>query len=238
MMKGALVELIPAISISLPNVVIFQFNPETLRHTWSQPVAAPAAGGQLGSHPLAVSGEPEEAFSLSLSMDVTDQLSDADPMVAQEATDHGIYARLATLELLMWPSITFERTTADPPPVPPAAPEGESRPTPAAQLPTVLFVWGTGRIVPVRVTSLRITEKLYDVKLNPTHADAELELRVLMPNELKLITGLPGEIARSAYDYSRLFRLARAASGLAESTKAAIGMLGDTVFKGPDVPPR
>ena len=33
---------------------------------------------------------------------------------------------------------------------------------PASQLPTVLFVWGPGRIAPVRVTTLTITEKLYD----------------------------------------------------------------------------
>jgi len=42
--------------------------------------------------------------------------------------------------------------------------------------PTVLFVWGPGRILPVRVTGLSITEKLYDEFLNPTHADGPAPL--------------------------------------------------------------
>ena len=73
MMKGALVELIPAFGIAVPNVIVFQFNPETLRHSWSQPSAAPAQPGRLGSTPLAVSGLPGETFSFSLSLDVTDR---------------------------------------------------------------------------------------------------------------------------------------------------------------------
>ena len=40
--KGALIEFMPTILIPLPNVIIFQINPETIRHNWSQ---AQAAGG-------------------------------------------------------------------------------------------------------------------------------------------------------------------------------------------------
>ena len=54
----------------------------------------------------------------------------------------------------------------------------------------VLFVWGPGRIVPVRVTALSITEKLYDATLlNPTHVEAQITLRVLTQDELKYVTG-------------------------------------------------
>ena len=52
-------------------------------------------------------------------------------------------------------------------------------------MPVTLFIWGAGRIVPVRVTGLTITEKLYDSALNPIHAEAQLTLRVLTPAELK-----------------------------------------------------
>ena len=48
----------------------------------------------------------------------------------------------------------------------------------------MLFVWGLQRIVPVRVTDLTITEKLYDTALNPIHADAQIGLRVLTPDEI------------------------------------------------------
>jgi hypothetical protein len=79
-------------------------------------------------------------------------------------------------------------------------------------LPTVLFVWGPGRILPVRVTSLTITEKLYDATLNPTHAEAQVELRVLSLEEAKLLEGYGGKTASSAYLHSLGFRLARAAA--------------------------
>ena len=54
----------------------------------------------------------------------------------------------------------------------------------SAAVPVTLFVWGPGRIVPVRVTDLTITEQLYNPSLNPIHAEAQLSLRVLTPAEL------------------------------------------------------
>jgi hypothetical protein len=213
MMKGALVEFMAAFGTSLPNVVIFQFNPETVRHTWSQP--APAQAGQTGSNPLAVTGMPGETFSFSLAMDVSDQLTDPDPAVRAVATATGIYARLAALEMLLFP--------VDGGPAALAA--GESRQTPSAQVPTVLFVWGAGRILPVRVTSLSITEKLYDGSLNPTHADAAVELRVLTPAELQSVSGPLGGLATTAYDYSRRLREGLAVANLGSAAQSIIGML-------------
>jgi hypothetical protein len=224
MKKGALVEFTTAFGASVPNVVIFQYNPETLRHTLSQ--AAPASGpsGQTGSNPLAVPGVPSETFSFSLAMDVTDQLADPDPTVQAAALTTGIHARLAALEMLLYPTSASDQTTGG---SGSGSSGGEKRPTPAAQLPTLLFVWGTGRILPVRVTSLIITEKLYDENLNPTHADAQLELRVLTPAELQSITGTLGDIATAAYKYSQGKRELLATSNLGDAARAVIGMLGD-----------
>ena len=53
----------------------------------------------------------------------------------------------------------------------------DQRCIPANYLNTVLFVWGPGRIVPVRVTALTINEKLYDGLLNPTHAEVQITLQ-------------------------------------------------------------
>ena len=81
----------------------------------------------------------------------------------------------------------------------------------ASQVPTVLFVWGPGRILPVSVTSLIITEKLYDaVLLNPTHAEAQVGLQVLTPEELHSVDGPLAEIAKVAYAYSQGLRQALA----------------------------
>lgn len=42
--KGALVEFMETFLLPLPNVIIFQFNPETMTHTWTQPQAAGGSG--------------------------------------------------------------------------------------------------------------------------------------------------------------------------------------------------
>ncbi len=224
MMKGALVELVSAIGGSVPNVVIFQFNPETLRHSFSQAAPATSASGRANGNALAVAGVPGETFSFTLAMDVTDQFADPDPAVRIDSAAHGIYPRLAALELLLYPAGAARLPTGSPPA---AAPGRSSRPTPAAQLPAVLFVWGAGRIVPVRLTSLAITEKLFDAALNPTHADAQIELRVLTPDELRAVPGALGGLASAAYTYSQGQRVARAAANLGASARAVIGILGD-----------
>ena len=38
-LRGALVEFMPTGLIPIPNVIVFQFNPETMTHTWTQPEA-------------------------------------------------------------------------------------------------------------------------------------------------------------------------------------------------------
>ena len=50
--KGAMVSFMPTFIGSLPNVVVFQFNPETITTTW----AAAPSDPQAGKNPLAVKG--------------------------------------------------------------------------------------------------------------------------------------------------------------------------------------
>jgi hypothetical protein len=206
MKKGAFVQLVSALGGQVPNVVIFQFNPETMRHSWSQPGAAAGAAGTAGANPLATGGTPGETFSFSLSMDATDQ---------GEAPPGGLYSRLAALEMLLHPA-----------PVEALGGGGGGRATPAAQVPAVLFVWGIARIVPVRVTTLTITEKLYDADLNPIHADAQLELKVLTPEELAA-AGAIGELAIGAYESTHALRVAGAAANLGGAARDVIGMVAE-----------
>lgn len=204
-MKGALVQFASTFGISTPNIIIFQYNPETIRHSFTQ--SAPQ--GQ-GANPLAVPGNPGETFSLTLAMDATDQLAEEHPVVV--AT--GIYARLAALETLMFPVSSGTGF------IPMDA--AERREVPAAQLPTVLFVWGPGRIVPVRVTSLTVTEKLFDSKLlNPTHAEAQIELRVLTPAEIEAMAAGPlKQVAIGAYNLTHGKRVTLSVVNLANAAAA------------------
>jgi hypothetical protein len=233
--RGALVEFMDTFLLPLPNVIIFQYNPETISHTWTQPEAAPSANGR--SNPLAVKGDPGESFQFTLAMDANDMISDGGPVEEGLATATGIYSRLAALEMLQYPvdpsgqsgllgsvsvsasvsssGISLSASISAP----------NKRSIPQAQIPTVLFIWGPGRILPVRVTSLSITEKLYDSLLNPIHADATLGLRVLTPEELLFLPGTMGKIANAAYTYSQGLRQALAVANLANAADSILGML-------------
>lgn len=235
--KGALVEFMQTFLLPLPNVIIFQFNPETMTHTWTQPESAGGggAGGQSGSNPLAVRGVPGESFSFTIAMDSSDMIADGSPVAEGIAKASGVYSRLAALEMLLYPvsstggvgllgsvsisvgsnGIAFGGSAS----------AQVDRSIPESQVPTVLFVWGPERIVPVRVTNLVITEKLYDSLLNPTHAEAQLGLRVLTPQELNAVTGPLKEVAKGAYIYSQGLRQVLAAANLANAAESIIGML-------------
>jgi hypothetical protein len=224
--RGALVEFTEAFTVPLPNVIVFQYNPETITHTWNQPAGDPSSR----SNPLAVRGLPGESFSFTIAMDAGDMIADGGPAAQVIATTSGIYARLAALEMLQYPvstsgagdligSVSAAITSGIPP-------GGQvKRLVPEAQVPTVLFVWGPGRILPVRVTGLTITERLYDPFLNPTHAEAQLNLRVLTPEELISVSGLLAKVAKTAYIYSQRQRQVLALANLGEAAESIIGML-------------
>jgi len=233
-MKGALVSFMPTFIGSVPNVIVFQFNPETITHTWS-----PAARDETRSakDPLAVKGVPAETFSFSLAVDATDMIADGDanPIGSGLAIVSGVYTRLAALEMLQYPSGSFGggllgtvSASLSIGGVNLFASGGESKKkasVPRSEVPTVLFVWGPQRIVPVRVTALTITEKLYDALLNPTHADVQITLSVVTPEELVKVESELGTIAKVAYVYSQGLRQVQALANLGDAAASIIGML-------------
>ena len=167
-------------------------------------------------------------------MDANDEIADGSAPTAALAQSSGIYSRLASLEMLLYPtasraqpaltgavsaSITAGLTGQTP---------GTTRTVPQSVMPVTLFVWGPGRIVPVRVTGLTITEKLYDATLNPTHAEAQLSLRVLTPAELAAAgkdNDVLANLATIAYNYTLTLREALALANLANAAESIIGMI-------------
>jgi hypothetical protein len=235
-LHGAFVQFMQTFLLPLPNVIIFQFNPETMSHTWS-PAQPATAGGSSATqaNPLAVRGVPGESFSFNLAMDSNDMIADGSPVAEGIARLSGVYTRLAALEMLLHPtsgsgggllgSVSVS-VGAGGISLGGSAAAGVKRDVPAAQLPTVLFVWGPGRILPVKITTLSITEKLYDpLLLNPIHAEAQIGLQVLTPEELNFVSGPLKEIAKGAYVYSQGLRQVLAVANLANSAESVIGML-------------
>jgi len=225
-LRGALVEFMPTPLIPIPNVIIFQYNPESMSHAWTQPEAPKAGPNQTTTNPLAVEGNPGESFSFTLSLDASDSIADGGASGAL-ATISGVASRLAALEMLLFPSADTEggllgTVTAA---LGGGGGGGLKRKVPASTINTVLFVWGPGRIVPVRVTALTVTERLYDTLLNPVKADVQITLRVLTDEELKHNTDTLKDLAKAANAYSHGLRQALAVANLVNSADSVLGML-------------
>jgi hypothetical protein len=228
-LKGGLIEFTESFPQPIPKVIIFQYNPESMTHGWTPATTNPGTPGQ-SSNPLAITGQPQETFSFTLAMDSNDTIADGNDASAEIAKETGIYTRLAALEMLLFPIAPSSGgliggVTATLGFIGGRSPRPKQQ-VPPALLPMVLFVWGPGRIVPVRVTALSITEKLYDAALlNPTHVEAQITLRVLTQDELKFVKGPLGAVAYVAYSYSQALRGAQAITNQENAGSSIIGML-------------
>ncbi len=170
LIKGALIGV--DIFNPLASVVIFQYNPDTMTRRLEPRTAG--GDGEKGEA-FRLAGPPKETITLSVEIDATDQLEQANPI----AVATGVSPTLAALEMMLYPksALVIANTILS------AVGTVEIFP---AEGPMILFVWGPTRVLPVRLASLSITEEAYDTLLNPTRAKAELSLTVLSYNDLKL----------------------------------------------------
>jgi hypothetical protein len=236
--KGALISFVPTFDGTSPTVIAFQINPETITHSWDQPGGDgdEGEGTRTNNDPLAVSGVPRETFSFTLAMDAKNEIADfgINPVAGSIATLVGAYARIAALEMLQYPVPSIAALLGSVSASVQAAGLGDFDDTeitvPASQLPVVLFVWGAQRVVPVRVTKLEITEKLFDSLLSPVQADAQITLTVLTPDELAALQGPMRDLAKNAYEYTQALRQTQAAASLGEAAISEILGLLPVVF--------
>jgi Contractile injection system tube protein len=153
-----------------PEVIAFQYNPETLSRTLeAQTVSAEGAEAEA----LRLTGAPVEQIKVEALLDAADQLEKGDP----GAVADGIHPQLALLELLIYPESRHVRLNAT------LLSLGTIEVIPP-QGPYLLFVWGKKRVLPVRLTEFSVTEEFHDPDLNPVRAKVSLGLRVLSYNDL------------------------------------------------------
>jgi hypothetical protein len=239
-LRGAFIQFRSAFLTPVPKVIVFQYNPETISHSWS-PYESDAASPSPKGNPLKVGGDPQEEFSFTLMLDAADTVADGTPPASALTAASGVLPRLAALELLLFPApqtgaqallsaaaaaaagaVAGAASAAGAP----GKTAGVPRSVPLATVPAILFAWGPGRILPVRVTKLQITEKLYDnITLVPTHAQVEVGLRTLTREDLTgLDEGLVKGIIKVAYTAARVQRDALALANLVNSADSIIGM--------------
>ena len=101
---------------------------------------------------------------------------------------------------------------------------------PRRDVPIVLFFWGPGRIVPVRITSFSVDEQQHSPLLYPVRAKVTIGLKVLDENHLLNIAGDTSqtaivEIAKACYKFTQAQKEALAMANLANSVESIIGML-------------
>ncbi|MFJ9406935.1 hypothetical protein [Streptomyces sp. NPDC101393] len=154
-------------------LIVFQFNPDTMKRTLAHRAAPPPAAGTAGpakEDVLRVAGPPVETIGMTVDMHAADQLAEPDRNAA--VAEHGLHPALATLELLMYPP-TLEAGKIEE-----QAARGQVQVSPA-DLPLILLVWGKSRVVPVKLTSFAVSEEGFDTRLNPIAAKVELAMQVL-----------------------------------------------------------
>jgi hypothetical protein len=210
-LKGAFINLGAGLLDALPNIITFQFNPDSVSRTpaLAQPPTTPVGAGQTDATEQA-SG-PTESYSFTLKIDASDQLAQGNAIAAAS----GILPTLSALELLMVPQ---SQMTIDLFGLAGNSPSPYFNPP--SKLPTVLFFWGPFRIWPVTVNSLSVTELQYDQLLNPIRAEVNVNLQVLTPNQIAKDSWL----ALGAYQYSLGVKQVMAALNLANA--AQLGFSG------------
>ena len=152
-------------------IIPFRFNPEGLSRTVnvqggqrppgveSGRGAAPPPSGEAAADGAAPT--VKESFTIHIRLDFADR----DPGLTTLGGTDGIAPEIAAIEDLMYPV--------------PGDPNGAQAVQAASPRPTVLLVWGRRNVVPVRITSLKIDETVYNTALNPVRAEIEASLEVL-----------------------------------------------------------
>ena len=213
-LKGALVVYQQQFLGKVPNVIVFQYNPDSVKHDLSNraPVPDEKSPGALKEDVLRTMGAPVESFSLSVELDAADQLDE--PLIHPAAVQLGIHPALAALELLLYPPQEgglWQATTSGSDIVQ-TSKEGQT-------VPLVLFVWGKRRVLPVQVSSFSVTEQAFDENLNPIRASVELQLQVLTDAHL-----VKDSIGYGAYRATLRQKEVMAALNLANSAEQVLGI--------------
>lgn len=178
LLRGALVEYGEGLIGPIPNVVIFQFNPESLTRNLQIPERPTGANTRETTQ----AGErPAETISFTAHFSAADELGD-DKILART---FGVGPRLCALEKMVHPANALGGALGaaldaigDALGLGAAAAEDPAQPIPREKFPKIIFIWGLTRVLPVTITSMRITEAQYDFLLNPTQAEVEIEMTV------------------------------------------------------------
>jgi hypothetical protein len=217
LMRGALVEYASDFLGPIPNVVIFQFNPENLTRNIQIP---PRPQGSTNRETSQAGEIPVEKITLTAYFSAADQLNE-DSVLART---FGIGPQLAALDKMVRPTglisgLLGEAIDA----VGDAIFGGGDNPTepiPREEYPRLLFIWGLTRVLPVVIDSMTITEQEYDHLLNPIRAQVSLGLTAVEFTNLTV-----DKVAQGALEYSNLAKDAQSVANLSNTAAQVVDLI-------------
>ena len=219
LLKGALIEYGSDFLGPLPNVILFQFNPETLTRNIQIP-PRPSGGT---ARETTQAGEPSvEKITFKAEFDAADGLNTNNVL----ARTMGVGPRLAALEKMVHPSniigglIGAAMDAVGKALNPAGGKKGGRQPIPRENYPRILFIWGPFRVLPVVIESMSITEQQYDFLLNPVRAEVSIGLAV---NEIDVCSD--DIVAKGALKYSSAAKEAQAIANLANTIKQVVDLI-------------
>ena len=195
----------------LASIVIFQYNPEQLTRSLTAQTSTDEGSEEEA---LRLKGPPKEQITVKIELDAADQLEQGNVL----AETLGVYPALASLEMLIYPKsiavIANEvlKAVGTVEVIPPEAP-------------LTLFYWGIKRVLPVRISSLSVTEMHFDPNLNPIVAEVSLSMDVLSYYDLGLLS-----VGGALYMANQIIKEAMAtAAGISNVAGAVSGAVSGSV---------
>jgi len=221
--RGALVEYGSDFMGPVPNIVAFQFNPETISRTINFPPDTTATQENTGQEePHQISSSPYETFSITANFSAADDLGGS---AAQQIIPRmfGVGPQLAALEKMVYADggIISDAIGAAVDAIGDAlglgSDEEATAPVPRQETPRILFIWGPSRVLPVKINSMTIDEEKYDPLLNPVQAKVTIGLSVLSFPE-----ATDDAVGMGALRYTQTLKDAQAVLNLVKVAEATI----------------
>ncbi len=229
-LRGALVEYGRDVLGPIPNIVVFQFNPEQISRTLNIPQAnTEAPENPRQNKPHQTSGPPTESFTITAHFSAADDLGKGGAAAAIPRV-FGVGPQLAALEKMVYPEGGFVTgaigAAVDAIGSALSGSDGQrsTRPTPREQTPRILLIWGPSRVLPVKIRSMSITEQKYDPLLNPVQAEVQIGLAVqgFPQNEQRL----PDDpVGTGALKYTQAVKNTQAEFNLAKAVELAVDII-------------
>lgn len=228
LVKGAFVQLTEQIAGPVPNIIVFQYNPAAMTRKL-QPWTPPAQnqGEQQGGQtdPQVQPFDPQETIDLAIELDAADLLES--PERHPGAVVYGVADRLAAFERLLFPASEGDGLLGD---LASALSGSASAAVTRSTVPVVLFAWGPGLVVPVRVTAYSVEEQAFSNTLYPIRAKVTVSLQVLTDQAFPTTganaqTSLSADIARAAYRFTSTQRKALAVLNTGNALDSILGLL-------------